>query len=125
MKSHTLLAVTIVAGTFISATLARSAPSSTRVSIIDFAFDPAAQTITAGQSITWQNEGQEPHNVVDSSGAWESPALSSGQSYTFVFATPGTYTYYCTIHSGMLGTITVAEAQPQPPAKVYIAEIQR
>ena len=78
-----------------------------------------------GDSISWQNNGQEPHNVVDDKGTWESPALSSGQTYTFAFTTAGIYTYYCTIHSGMLGTITVTEPPPQPHTKVYIVTIQR
>jgi plastocyanin len=72
--------------------------------------------------LTWQNDGSEPHNVVDAEGAWESPALISGQSYAFTFSTPGTYTYFCTIHSGMLGTITAVEP---PQRKVYIPWIQR
>jgi len=102
--------------------LARSAPSSTQVTIIDYAFEPAEQTITAGASITWQNNGQELHNVFDLGGAWESPALKPGQTYTLTLTVPGTYAYVCSIHSGMLGTIIVA-APPQ--RKLYIATIQR
>ena len=124
MQPRSLLAAIFVAGALVSASLAHSAPASTRITIIDYAFEPAEQAITTGDSITWQNDGQEPHNVVDAGGAWESPALDSGKTYTFLFTTPGIYTYYCTIHSDMSGTITVT-GLPQPQTKVYIATIQR
>ncbi len=128
MKPRIFLAATSLASmislALVSTTQARPAPTDTRITIIDYAFEPAEQMISAGESITWQNEGQEPHNVTNG-GSLDSPALSNGQTYTSTFATPGTYTYFCSIHSGMLGTITVA-APPQPPqTKVYIATIQR
>jgi plastocyanin len=127
MKPRIFLAAIFLTGVITlaltAAAQARSVPTSTRIAIIDFAFEPAEQTITSGESITWQNDGREPHNVIDADGAWESPALSNGQTYTFTFTTPGTYTYFCSIHSGMLGTIIIAE--PQPQTKVYVATIQR
>ncbi len=125
VKLRTLLIGIFLSSALVSTILARTAPANTRIAIIDYAFEPAEQAVPIGDSITWQNDGQEPHNVVDAGSAWESPALSSGKTYTFAFTTPGIYTYYCTIHSGMLGTITVTEAPPQPHTKVYIATIQR
>jgi plastocyanin len=124
MKPRILLAAICLASALVSTTPLRSAPISTRIAIIDYAFVPAEQTISIGESITWHNDGQEPHNVTDANSTWESPALSNGQSYSFTFTTLGTYTYYCTIHSGMLGTIIVTEPQPLPQTKVYIATIQ-
>ena len=125
MKLRMLSTVILLASALVSAVLAGTAPTNTHIAIIEYAFEPADQAITTGDSITWQNDGQEPHNIVDAGGAWESPALSSGQTYTFTFTTPGAYTYYCTIHSGMLGTITVTDAPSQPQTKLYIAIIQR
>lgn len=127
MKPCAIIATLFLAGSIAIAqpTPAWALPRSTdiRIAIVDFAFEPAEQTITSGDTITWRNDGQEPHNVIDADGAWESPTLVSGQSYTFTFATPGAYTYYCSIHSGMLGTIVVAE--PQQQTKVYVGVIQR
>ena len=129
MKPHKFLAAILLASaiafTLAPAPQVHSAPANVHIAIIDYAFEPAEQAITAGESITWQNDGQELHNVFDLAGTWESPALSSGQTYTFMFTTPGTYTYVCSIHSGMLGTITVVEPEPPPQIKVYIATIQR
>jgi plastocyanin len=125
MHPRIFLTAIFLAGALVSASLARSAPGNTRIAMIDYAFEPAEQTITAGDSITWQNDGQEVHNVFALGGAWESPALNSGETYTFTFATAGTYTYVCSIHSGMLGTITVIEPEPPPQTKMYMAAIQR
>jgi hypothetical protein len=66
----------------------------------------------------------EVHNVFDLGGAWESPALNNGQTYTLTFAIPGTSTYVCSIHSGMQGTISVVEPEPAPQTKIYIATMQ-
>jgi plastocyanin len=125
MKPRKSLAVIFLVSALVSAAHARADPASTHIAIVDFAFEPSEQTISTGEPITWQNDGQEPHNVIDADGAWESPALANGQTYTFTFSTPGTYTYFCSIHSGMLGTITVADALPPPHTKVYLPAIQR
>src|SRR5688572_28953173 len=127
MKLRTFLTAILLAATLTLATAtsiqARLEPPHTHIAMIDYAFEPAEQTITTGESITWQNDGQELHNVFELGGTWESPALSNGQTYTFTFGTPGTYNYVCSIHSGMLGTIIVVEPQPPPKVKVYIVTI--
>jgi hypothetical protein len=87
--------------------------------------DRSSTCIRTGESITWQNNGQEPHNVIDAGGAWESPALGNGQIYMFTFNIPGTYTYFCSIHSSMLGTITVADPPAPAQTNVYIPIIWR
>jgi plastocyanin len=128
MKSCTIFAtlfLTIgVALALLGPAQAHPAAAAIHIAIIDFAFEPAEQTIAIGDTITWQNDGNEPHNVIDAEGGWESPTLLNGQTYAFTFATAGTYTYYCSIHSGMLGTIIVVEPQQQTP-KIYIATIER
>ena len=124
MTLRILLATILLAGTLVAPTQARLAAANMRITMIDYAFEPAEQTITVGDSITWQNDGQEVHNLFDLGGTWESPALNGGQTYTFTFTTPGTYTYVCSIHSGMLGTISVVEPAPPPQMKIYIATIQ-
>jgi plastocyanin len=36
---------------------------------------------------------------------WNSGILNPGGSFPFKFTTAGTFTYKCTIHPGMVGTI--------------------
>ena len=63
----------------------------------------------AGTQIVWVNQDEEPHTVnsVDKAAPFKSPALDTGDKYTFVFAKPGRYKYFCSIHPHMVGTIVV------------------
>ena len=38
---------------------------------------------------------------------FKSPALDTDDSFSFTFAKPGTYTYFCSVHPHMTGTIVV------------------
>jgi plastocyanin len=40
----------------------------------------------------------------------KSQALDTDDSYSFAFATPGTYAYFCCVHPFMKGTIVVEAA---------------
>ena len=80
----------------------------------DFAFHPGTLTVKAGTTVTWDWVGGIPHTVTSSPGdpASFDSGIKQGGSFTFTFATPGTYHYYCTLHgsasgAGMFGTITV------------------
>jgi plastocyanin len=79
------------------------------VVIQDFAFSPATLTVAAGTKVTWVNHDEEPHTVMsaDANTPFKSPALDTNDKFSFVFAKPGTYKYFCTIHSHMVGTIVV------------------
>jgi plastocyanin len=67
-------------------------------------FDPGAVTIKSGQAVTWVWDDPIIHNVTGD--GFGSGNQDSG-SYSFTFAQPGTYRYQCTIHAGMVGTVTV------------------
>ena len=83
-------------------------PGSFAEMINNFAFAPNPLTITAGSKVTWTNQqGGVPHTVVSDSGSFSSPLLSDGATYSVTLNTPGTYTYHCSIHPFMTGTITV------------------
>ena len=92
------------------------AAASHSVQIAGFAFAPQAITVTAGDSITWTNQDEAPHTVTTSSGpqAISSPSLSKGQSFTFTFTVPGTYSYYCAVHPDMRAQVVVNPAPPAP-----------
>jgi plastocyanin len=63
--------------------------------------------VSTGTTVTWVNNDTIPHDTVADGGQWSSPVLSPGQSFQFRFATTGTFTYKCTLHAGMVGTVTV------------------
>ena len=88
------------------ANTANPAPAQTSsVNIQNFAFSPSALTITKGATVTWTNNDSAPHQIA--SATFNSQALSQGQTYSFTFTQPGTYSYSCSIHPSMTGTITV------------------
>ncbi|MGX9673230.1 cupredoxin domain-containing protein [Mycobacterium sp. HM-7] len=77
------------------------------VNIDNFAFAPAELTVPAGTTVTWTNHDEDPHNVVAEGGQFRSPTMGSGATFSYVFATPGTFTYVCGIHPFMHGTVVV------------------
>ena len=82
--------------------------AATAVKITNFAFSPANITVKAGTAVTWTNMDEEPHTVVDSAQGIKSPVLGNqGSTYSHVFATPGTYSYNCSIHPFMHGVVVV------------------
>ena len=85
----------------------------------DNLFKSAGLTIRAGATVAWQNVGTRPHTVTALHGTFASGNLEPGQQFTHTFAQPGTYTYLCDYHAGMVGTINVVAAAagqaPRPP----------
>ena len=80
-------------------------------------FTPNQVTINVDQIIRWSNLESTAHIVTSDTGAFNSPSLSNGQTFTHTFTTPGVYTYHCALHPAMTGTITVVEpATPTPSA---------
>ena len=84
-----------------------AAASAATVDIDNFAFTPAALTITAGTTVTWKNEDDSPHRIGDKNGTFKSAALDTDDSFSHTFAAPGEYPYICTIHPYMVGKIIV------------------
>jgi plastocyanin len=71
------------------------------------AFDPATITVNVGDTVTWLNQDAPQHDVVVDNGEFTSEPFDQGQTFSFTFTKAGTYTYHCSIHPGMTGTVTV------------------
>jgi plastocyanin len=80
------------------------------VDIVDFAFDASSITVEVGSTVTWTNAGDATHTVTSDDGSFDSGDLASGETFSFTFDEPGTYTYFCAIHPDMVGEIVVTEA---------------
>src|ERR1700758_5194211 len=80
----------------------------TEVAIDNFSFSPNTVTLSVGGTVAWTNHDKVPH-VVSSAGNQfkKSPLLKTGQSFSHIFATTGTYSYFCSIHPRMTGKIVV------------------
>jgi amicyanin len=95
---------------------APAAQQTTNVEIMGYAYQPAALTIAAGDTVTWTNHDTAPHNVVVTDGPekFTSPNLQKGQTYSYTFSKSGTYSYYCSIHPDMKASITVSGSTTPP-----------
>ena len=79
-----------------------------KIEIKDFAFNPQTLKVKSGEQITWINRDEEPHTVVSVEKQFKkSSALDTDQTFTVTAGAPGTYTYYCSVHPKMTGTIVV------------------
>ena len=87
------------------------AAAANKIEIKDFAFNPAAITVKSGEKITWINRDEEPHTVVSVDKQFKkSTALDTDQEFTITAGAPGTYTYFCSVHPKMTGTIIVEKS---------------
>ena len=77
------------------------------VHIDNFSFAPNPLTVPAGATVTWTNRDDIPHNVISTAKEFASPVLDTGEKFSFHFAKPGEYSYYCSIHPKMTGALTV------------------
>jgi plastocyanin len=81
-----------------------------KIEIKDFAFNPQTIKVKSGEKITWINRDEEPHTVVSVEKQFKkSSALDTDQEFTITAGAPGTYTYYCSVHPKMTGTIVVTQ----------------
>lgn len=97
--------------------MASAAPSGTgaakpvaadAVTIRNFAFGPRSVTVKRGATVHWTNRDSEAHTVTSDAGAFNSPVLQPGAGFSFTFTKPGTYSYHCSIHPFMKGTVVVS-----------------
>jgi plastocyanin len=78
------------------------------VDIPGFQFSPSVLNINVGQTVRWTNNHFVSHTSTADGGAWDSGIISPGGTFSFTFATAGSFPYHCTIHISMVGTINVA-----------------
>lgn len=76
------------------------------VYIENFEFSKSG-VIAVGTQVQWTNRDSSGHDVHADDGSFGSARLTQGASYAFRFERAGTYTYFCSIHPYMTGTITV------------------
>ena len=96
-----------LASTLALSALAAHAQRGAAINIDNFDFSPMTVTVPAGSAVTWTNNDDIPHAIRAVDGSFHSRALDTGDSYSFTFAKPGTYAYFCSIHPKMVGKIIV------------------
>ena len=82
-----------------------------QIVIKDFHFSPETLIVKSGETVTWINRDEEPHTVVSVEKQFKkSSALDTDQEFTITAGAPGTYTYFCSVHPKMIGTIVVEKS---------------
>lgn len=77
------------------------------VTIVDFAYQPSAIFVGAGDTVEWYNAGAAPHTVDSNTGAFESGTINPGGGYSVSFDDRGVYGYHCDFHPQMRGLVVV------------------
>ncbi len=71
-------------------------------------FAPNPTTMKVGQAIVWQNTDSITHTATADASGFNTGNVNPGStSAPVMMNTAGTFTYHCSIHPGMVGTITV------------------
>lgn len=82
------------------------------VRIVKSGFSPSAVTINFGDTVLWRNADTTDHQVVADTGAFASPILRPGHTYSFTFRTAGTFRYRDALEPAERGRITVRGPPP-------------
>jgi plastocyanin len=98
--------------TFATSTPATSTPQGDPVVIIgaaleDNEFVPKTLTAPTGTTVIWRNTGTRRHTATADNGAFDTGIVRPGAQGRYTFNTPGTYTYHCSFHKEMVGTIVI------------------
>ncbi|MFI5250608.1 MAG: plastocyanin/azurin family copper-binding protein [Gemmatimonadales bacterium] len=94
------------------------------ITVQNFSFSPAVDTIKVGTTVQWVNNGPSEHSSTSDTGLWNSQGLTppsgggayggatAGATFQFTFNQAGTFTYHCMFHPpsaypSFVGTIVV------------------
>lgn len=87
-----------------------SAPSAVpapEIKIDNFTFGPGEVKVPVGTTVTWINRDDIPHTVVNTDKTFKSKVLDTDDRFSFTFTKAGTFSYFCSIHPKMTGTVVV------------------
>jgi plastocyanin len=75
-----------------------------------YRFEPAVIAVSVGDTVTWTNDDDFPHNIHLLDGSDRTVDLPIGESGSITFEDPGTIYYECSIHpQQMRGKLIVGE----------------
>lgn len=106
------LLIALVAGSALAAA-APAGAATIDVRVDRSGFSPADVTVNAGDTVRWTNRDTTNHQVVSDAGAFVSPILGPGKSYSFAFDNAGTYRYRDSLKPRLRAVVRV---QGPPPS---------
>ena len=81
--------------------------ATTSVEMKGSAFNPAAIKVASGATVTWTNSDGINHNVTFDNTTLAATNFATGSKALVMPTAAGTYTYRCTLHGGMTGSVLV------------------
>jgi plastocyanin len=98
------------------------APAANAVTMQLIVFKPETLTVAPGATVTWTQSDPGVHTVTSGAveqggggvstvpdGRFDSGELATGETFTFTFDQPGTYSYFCAVHPAtMRGEVRVS-----------------
>ncbi len=76
----------------------------------DQSFSPNPVSVKVGQSIAWHNSDVITHTATQDGGGFNTGSIAPGTtSSPITMNTAGTFSYHCSIHPSMVGTVTVTQ----------------
>ena len=87
-----------------------AAPGQATLKIASYKYVPETVRVRAGGSIAFENEDDATHDaetVPDAPSAFDTQALKLGDAKRVTLGEPGTYSYFCSYHRFMEGTVEV------------------
>ena len=107
MDPRTKAACTAALALAVLAAPAHAAPAVHTVVIDGTRFIPQAVEVKPGDTVIWRNKDPFPHTVTAAGDGPASPVIDAGASWKFTATKRGSYSYLCTLHRTMTGTLVV------------------
>ncbi len=90
------------------------APAPMTITIVrdngSMSFSPNPATVQVGQQIRWRNGDVIVHTATANGGVFDTGLIQPGAtSGPVTLSSPGTVNYFCTVHPGMVGSLTVTQ----------------
>lgn len=83
------------------------ASDSVTITIENFTFSQPDE-LAVGGTVTVTNDDSTTHTWTSDDDVFNSNGIDPGDSFEFTFDAAGTYTFFCSIHPSMTGSITVS-----------------
>ena len=84
-----------------------AAHAETTITVEKFNFSPKEITVAPGTKVIWINKDETPHTISASDKTFVSKAMDTDDKYEVTFANAGDFSYFCTLHPFMTGTVHV------------------
>lgn len=111
-KKSALLVLVLLVAVFYTTVQVANAYGGATVGVVNFEYQPNTVTVQVGDTVTWNNT--EGFHSVDADDGSFGNAPGNGWTFTHTFTAPGTYEYFCEVHSTASGTnmngVVVVEA---------------